>query len=140
MSTEENKNIMARTTEEIFNKGNLDVVDETHDKDFVGHTSSDEMKGPESVKQFASQYRNAFPDLKITNEDMIAEGDMVVSRQTVTGTHKGEFQGIAPTGKKITVTSILIVRIVNGKIVETWMNMDSLGFMQQLGIIPPPSK
>jgi steroid delta-isomerase-like uncharacterized protein len=131
---------MARTTEEIFNKGNLDVVDETHDKDYVGHTSSDETKGPESVKQFASQYRNAFPDLKITNEDMIAEGDMVVSRQTVTGTHKGEFQGIAPTGKKITVTSILIVRIVNGKIVETWMNMDSLGFMQQLGIIPPPSK
>ena len=140
MSTEENKNIMAGTTEEIFNKGTLDVVDETHDKDFVGHIPPDETKGPESVKQFASQYRNAFPDLKITNEDMIAEGDMVVSRQTVTGTHKGEFQGIAPTGKKVTVTSILIVRIVNDKVVESWMNMDSLGFMQQLGIIPPPSK
>jgi predicted ester cyclase len=69
-----------------------------------------------------------------------AEGDKVVSRQTAAGTHKGEFQGIAPTGKKGTVTAIVIGRIVNGKFVESWTNMNSLGLMQVLGVIPPSSK
>ena len=140
MSIEENKALMRRSTEEIFNNGNLDSADEIYSKNYIGHVPPDEIKGLEDMKQFVSQFRNAFPDLNMTIEDLIAEGDMVVSRQTAIGTHDGEFQGIAPTGKKGIVSAIIIGRIVNGKFVEAWTNMDSLGLMMQLGIIPPPSK
>ena len=83
---------------------------------------------------------NGFPDFQITIQDQIAEGDRVVSRWNATGTHKGEFQGIALTGKKVNITATTIVRISNGKIVEGWPNMDSLGMMVQLGVVPPPQK
>ncbi len=140
MSTEENKALIRRSFEEIFSKGNYDVADEIYEKDMVGHVPPNELKGPEGIKQFASLQRNAFPDFQITVQDQIAEGDRVASRWTATGTHKGEFQGIAPTGKKVNITATTIVRISNGKIVEGWSNMDALGMMVQLGVIPPPKK
>jgi len=79
---------------------------------------------------------NAFPDLHYTIEDMIAEGDKVVVRLTFSGTHRGEFMGVAPTNKRVTTTAIFIQRIVSGKLVEEWSNADLLGFFQQLGVIP----
>lgn len=82
--------------------------------------------------------RAAFPDLHVTVEDMVAEGDKVVARVTMSGTHKGEFMGIAPTGKQITVGIIEILRIAGGKVVEHWNVVDSLGMMQQLGAVPAP--
>ncbi len=85
-------------------------------------------------------WRAGFPDLHITIEDIIAEGDKVATRATARGTHKGEFMNIPPTGKQVTVTSIAIQQIAGGKVVEVWVNIDHLGMMQQLGAVPPPGE
>ncbi len=138
MSIEENKEINRRVVEELLNKGNIDLVDELYDENYIGHMPPDEIKGSEGQKQLFSGFLNGFPDLKITIQDQIAEGDMVSSRQTFTGTHKGEFQGIAPTGKKVEITVSVMGRFANGKFVESWVNMDALGMMVQLGVVPPP--
>jgi predicted ester cyclase len=92
---------------------------------------------PEGLKQFISLFRAGFPDLHFTIEDMIAAGDTVVVRQTYRGTHKGELMGISPTGKQVTITSIDIGRFTGGKLVEHWGATDSLGLLQQLGVVPP---
>jgi len=94
--------------------------------------------GTAGIKQFISIYRTAYPDTHFTVEDQVAEGDKVATRWTATGTHRGELMGIAPTGKRVTVTGIAITRVTNGKIVETWNNFDALGQLQQLGVIPVP--
>lgn len=137
--SEENKARTRRFYEEVWNKGNLAIVDELCATNFVNHNPGPgEAPGPEGLKQIATMIRTAFPDMHMTVDDMIAEGDKVVSRVTVNATHRGEFMGIPPTGKQITVTGIDIVRIVGGKAVERWGNYDDLGMMQQLGVIPPP--
>ena len=94
--------------------------------------------GPEGTKQLVTVYRNAFPDLRFTIDEQIAEGDKVVTRWTGYGTHKAELVGIPATGKSSTVTGIAIDRIVNGKIVESWGIFDQFGMLQQLGVIPMP--
>jgi len=94
------------------------------------------IRGLEPYKQFISMYFTAFPDLHLTIEDIIAEGDNVVVRQTFQGTHKGDLMGILPTGKQATATGISIFRVANGKAVEQRANYDDLGLMQQLGVIP----
>ena len=133
-TTEENKALARRAFEEVWNQGNLDVVDEIFSIDFVEHRSGPDIHGPEGVKQLATMYSIAFPDLKYTIEDQIAEGDKVVCRWTATGTHKGELMGIPPTGAQVTSTGIDIFRITDGQIVELWVNVDELGTMQQLGM------
>jgi steroid delta-isomerase-like uncharacterized protein len=135
MSTEKNKDLICRAFKEVYNQGNFDAVDEIYDKDFKSYTPPDMLKGPESVKQYASMLRSAFPDLNLTIEDQIAEGDKVVTRFSIAGTHKGEYMGIVPTNKFITGTGITIHRIANGKAVESWDNFDALGMMQQMGAI-----
>ena len=141
MSAEENKAIFRRYVEEVSNEGNLDLVDEifaryvSHQPD--GHT---EERGPEDVKRFIGEFHQAFPDFHSTIEDQIAEGDKVATRWTIRGTHQGEFRGIAPTGKQITVTGIGIFRFSEGKVVESWDNFDQLGMMQQLAAIPQPGQ
>ncbi len=141
MSTEENKKIVRRNYEEL-NKGNLAVIDELYADDYVGHiaTLPGPVRGREALKQVQGAYFAAFPDLHETPEDLIAEGDKVVIRETYRGTHKGDLQGLAPTGKQASFTSIDIYRIVGGKIVEQWVEWDALGFMQQLGAIPAPAQ
>jgi len=137
MSIEENKAIVQRAAEEVMSKKNLAVVDELFAADYVSHAAGgQEVRGPEGVKQFLSMYDSAFPDMRETIEDMVAEGDKVVARVTMTGTHQGEFMGMAATGKQVTVTGIAILRIVGGKVVEEWREDDRLGVMQQLGVIP----
>jgi steroid delta-isomerase-like uncharacterized protein len=137
MSTEENKALDRHVLEEVWHKGNLAVVDELADENVVNHIpQGPALKGPEAYKQFVLMYRSAFPDLRFTIDDQIAEGDKVVMRYTARGTHKGELMGIPPTGKQITVTGITIGHIVGGKYVESWANYDALGMMQQLGVIP----
>ena len=137
MSTEENKAIDRRFTEEVWNQGNLAVVDELMSADYDGHDPA-MPAGSEGLKQFVLMYRSAFPDVHLTIEDQIAEGDTVVSRWTARGTHKGELMGIPPTGKQVTVTGMNIERIANGKFVEGWSNYDTLGMLQQLGVVPAP--
>jgi steroid delta-isomerase-like uncharacterized protein len=138
MSTEENKALVQRFYEEVLNKGNLGVIDELLSADVVDNSvAPGTVSGIEGAKQMIGMYRAAFPDIDVTIEDLIAEGDKVVSRYTLRGTQKGSFMGIAPTGKKITLTGIAVDRIFGGKCVEHWENFDQLGMMQQLGVIPP---
>ena len=134
MSIEENKALARRYPEEVYNQGKLDVLDEIFDKNIVAHWGV-EMEGLQAIKEYISMNTNAFPDVKITIEDQIAEGDKVVMRHFFNATHKGEFKGIAPTGKSITVTGILIFKIANGKIIESWAQNDALGWMQQIGAV-----
>jgi steroid delta-isomerase-like uncharacterized protein len=138
MSTEENKAKQRRVWEDAFNKGDLSVANETIATNYVYHGPMGmEYKGPEGFKQVVTMFRTAFPDLHITVEDMVAEGDKVVSYYTMTGTHKGELMGIAPTDKKVKFSGIVIVRWVGGKEVEARGVGDMLSMMQQLGVIPP---
>jgi steroid delta-isomerase-like uncharacterized protein len=140
MSTEENKSLMRRAYEEVYNQRNLAVLDELCVADFVYHSASMTIEGLEAYKHFASLIFAAFPDGRFSIEDMIAEGDRVVVRHTFRGTHQGDFRGIAPTGKQVTTTAIVISRIANGKAIEAWYNGDDLGRMQQLGVVPAPGQ
>ena len=139
MSLEENKAIELRFFEEVVNKGNLAVIDEIVAANFV---QPDATPGTtpdrEGLKQFFAMAHSAFPDFHSTLEDMFAEGDKVVQRFTARGTHKGEWMGIASTGKQMTASGIAIHRITGGKIVEGWTSMDMLGVMVQLGVVPAP--
>ncbi len=136
--SEENKALARRSIEEIWNKGNLAAADELVAPNHVTHDPAipNPGRGPEATKQQASMYRTAFPDLQVTIDELIAEGDTVVTRWTVRGTHKGDLMGIAPTGKQVTITGINISRIAGGKAQEDWSNWDTIGMMQQLGVVP----
>jgi steroid delta-isomerase-like uncharacterized protein len=140
MSARENKAIARRADEELFDRGNLDVADELFALNFVYHdpASGEDWHGPESVKQCATMLRAAFPDLHYSVEDQIAEGDKVVTRYTASGTHQSELMEIAPTGNRVEITGISITRIEDGKIEEIWENYDTLGMMQQLGVVTLP--
>ena len=132
MSLEENKAIVRRFIE-AYNNRNLDVFDDLLAPDYFDHTSK---VGPEGLKQLMNMAFKAFPDFHETVEDIIAEGDKVWVLLTYTGTHTGEWLGLAPTGKKITCMAIDIYRIVNGKI--AWgrrVPTPDLGFFKQLGVI-----
>jgi predicted ester cyclase len=135
MSTEENKTLMRRGYEAL-NERNLAIFDELATPDFVFHNASMRIEGLEAFKQFFSMWILAFPDLHFTIHDIIAEGEAVVVRHTARGTHQGELMGIAPTGKQVTSTGIVICHVVNGKAVAEWMNADTLGILQQIGAIP----
>ena len=137
MSTEDNKALMHRFLEEVFNKRNLAAMDEFIAPDQVDHTLPAFLPTtPEGTKRAIGMYLKAFPDLHLTVEDMFAEGDKVVTRFTSRGTQKRAFMGIPPTGKQVTVSSIVIVRIAGDKIVEQWGLDDQMGMLQQLGVIP----
>ncbi len=137
MSAEENKALTRRGVEEVWNQKNLAIVDELGAPDYVSHNPAMTTHGLEQYKQLVTMYFSAFPDLHLTIEGQIAEGDKVVTRWTARGTHQGSFMGIPPTGKQTVVTGITIDRYVNGKATESWNNIDDLGLLQQLGVIPP---
>ena len=141
--SEENKAIARRALEEVWSgQGDLDAADELFASNFVGHdpASPEDISGPEGVKELASMFRNAFPDVQLSVEEQVAEGDMVVTRWIASGTHQGEMMGIAPTGKRVRVAGTSVERVVEGKIEETWDNYDALGMMQQIGAIPSPEE
>jgi predicted ester cyclase len=137
MSAEENKALARRVLEEMFNKGNLDVADELLAPNYVDHDPAmpEDIHGPEGFKQYVSGYRSAFSDLHLKFEDQIAEGDKVVTRWTGTGTHDGELSGIAPTGNRVTLPGMEIVRISGGKLVEGWEGYDTMNLMRQLDVM-----
>jgi steroid delta-isomerase-like uncharacterized protein len=131
----ENKAVLRRYAEEIWNKGNSAAIDRLIATNFMGHFPGfPETTGREGFKQLFTMIRTAFPDGRFTIEDMVAEGDKVVVRWTFRGTHKGDYGGIAPTGKKVTWTAISINRITDGKIEEMWGVADNLSMMQ-LGLV-----
>jgi C-1 hydroxylase len=131
MSLEENK-AKVRKVIEAINEQNLDFLDSLTAPDYFDHTH---QLNPEGVKQFMNMIFKAFPDWHETIEDIVAEGDKVWIRAKATGTHTGEYRGLAPTGKKITAMGVNIYRIVNGKFVEGWAVEDWLDFLQQLRVI-----
>jgi len=141
MSTENNKALIRRVYEEAINQGNLALLDELVSSGYELHDPNypQPVLGAEGLKQYLQTFRSAFPDLHFTIEDLMGEGDTVALRQTARSTHQGELFGIAPTGKQLTVTGMTCHRFVNGKLVESWVNYDSLGMLQQLGVIPAMS-
>ena len=135
MSTENNK-ALARRGFDALNERNWAGFYELIAPDMVLHEASKTSQGLEAYQQFVSMYYTAFPDLHISVEAIVAEGDRIVARYTGRGTHQGELMGIPPTGKPISVANILIARIANDRVVEQWLNTDVLGMLQQLGVVP----
>ena len=139
MAVEENKALVRREMAELFNHtGNLDAVEEIIAPDYVSYEpTSGQTRGIEGARQFAATFRQAFPDLENTIEDMVVEGDKVVVRFKARGTHDGETEAFGPaTGRRMEITGITIKRVSEGKIAEAWTNFDALSMMQQLGMIP----
>ena len=134
----ETKALARRFLEEAFNGGNLGVVDELVAPGFVNHDAAlpEPTIGIEAAKASIMGYREAFPDLRLTIEQQVAEGELVTTRWSARGTHKGDLMGMSATGKQATVTGITIDRIVDGRFVESWTNWDTFGLMQQLGVVP----
>jgi steroid delta-isomerase-like uncharacterized protein len=135
--TERNKAVVRRFIEEVQNKKNMDVFDELNAEDFVNLSAPPGMPADrEGGKIYLGGFLSAFPDSQVTVDDMIAEGDRVATKKTFTGTHTGEFMGLAPTGNRVTLQYVDILRLRDGRIIEHWLSMDQLSFMQQLGAIP----
>jgi len=143
MSTKEIKGLVRRLIEGL-NKGQaaaMAVIDELYATDSVVHSGiGGDIHGIKENKQSTSEFFNAFPDLHFTIDDMVAEGDKATTRWTCTGTQKGEFMGRPPTKKKVTIWGISIDRFAGGKAVEEWVRHDTLGLMQQLGLVPTLGK
>ena len=142
MSAEQNKALARQLVEEVLNKGNMSRADEIVAPNFVEHEElpPEIPPGREAPKLMFTMLRSAFPDFKATLKHLIAEGDTVVLHMTWTGTQKGEFMGVPPTGKSISIDVIDIIRIAGGKFVEHWGVMDQMAMMQQLGAIPAPGQ
>ena len=141
MSPEDNKALVRRFVDEVQSKGNTDLIDEICSPEFVNHSAPQGLRADlEGIKILTTMFKGAFPDSYFTVEDMIAEGDKVVTRKTFHGTHEGEFMGIPPSGRPVNVSLIDVVRISDGRVVEHWSVGDNLGMMQQLGVIPQPGE
>ncbi len=143
MSTlqEQNKAVIRRLNKEVWNEGNVAVLDEVFAADFVDHTAPPgSTPGREGIKQLFTMFSAAFSDASATMNDLIAEGDKVAWRWTFRGTHIGPFMGIPATGKTITLTGITIDRFADGMIVERWNQADFMGLMQQLGMMSAPQE
>jgi len=137
MSTETNKAVVARYFNELMNTGKLATIDEIAAPDFAFHitTLPEPIRGPEGLRQFTTGLRTAFPDIRFTIVQTVAEGDKVAARWTLTGTQKGEFLGFPASGNKVSDHGIDIFHLRDGKIVEMWVNEDSMGLLKQMGVI-----
>jgi predicted ester cyclase len=141
MSAQENKVLFQRTYEELLNRGDLDVADELVAPEFINHEAPPGRdRGPESMRGLATMLRTAFPDLRFEIEELVAEGDTVAGRLTMSGTHEGPLMGTPPTGRSVRQDHMHFVRFRDGKAVEHWGVRDDLGMMQQLGVIPAPGQ
>jgi predicted ester cyclase len=144
--SQKNKAIIRRSIDKIFNQGNLALADELYDPHYIFHeANSPDLHGPEGLKELVTIMRTAFPDMKTTIDNMIAEENQVVTHFRFTGTHQGPFYGtnlsgdqliLSPTGKQIATESVLISRFADGKIIEDWEIYDALGMRRQLGDVP----
>jgi steroid delta-isomerase-like uncharacterized protein len=133
--SETNKAALRRFYEEVFNQGDLDVLDELTTADFLDHDPGNPTHDRDGVKRVAAAIRAAFPDVHFTADDVLADGEKVVGRFTMRGTHRGEFLGVPATGSPVTVTGMDIVRFSHGRAVEHWHEWSGLGLMRQLGVM-----
>ncbi len=140
MAIEENKALLRRWVE-FWNTGDAEGVGALVAPGYVRHDpNGPEVRGPEGERRPVATYLAAFPDLHFTIEDLVAEGDTVVARFTVRGTHRGELLGIAPTGTRVALAAMELYRLADGKVAEQWVMMDALGLLQQLGAVPAPGQ
>ncbi len=140
MSTEENKAILQRAAENFNNKADRSAYFDLYDANAVLHGYQGVEPGLESIKQYYNALWVAFPDCQLTLEDVIAEGEKAACRFVMHGTHQGKWRGVPPTGKQVTWTGIAMLRFRGGKCVERWSQADSLGLLQQLGVVPAPGQ
>jgi steroid delta-isomerase-like uncharacterized protein len=140
MSAEENKALVRRFVEEFWNEGSTATADELMAVDAEIHMPTGEIVSLDELKSFAGAWRESFPDWHSTFEELIAEGERVAERCTGRGTHRGELQGIPPTGKRVEAPGSVFYHIVGGKIVEFRGQLDMMSLMQQLGVIPSPQQ
>ena len=136
MSTERNKAIVHETTERLFNQGDLSAVDELITADAVDHCEPPGTDCREHFRRVVTMLRSAFPDLHMEIRDIVAEGDSVSVRLTMTGTHRGPFMGISPAGKHFQIEQMRIMRFRDGQMTDSWAVIDWLGWRQQLGAMP----
>ena len=139
MPENETRAVVRRIQEEVLKQGRLDLIDELFSADVVDHSNLPGFSpGREGIRQMIAMYRGVFDNAQVNIESVVAEGDEVVSRCTISGTHVGEYLGIAPTGKHITITVLGVDRVVDGKVVEHWEHFDPLVLMQLIGRLPSP--
>lgn len=140
MDQETSRALVSRIASDIWNRGDLDVVDDVMAPDarYHGPHMPDGEGDRESWRRAIAMYRSAFPDSHVVFEEMICSGDTVIGRWSATGTHLGELPGMAPTGQRIAIGGITIYRLADGKIVEAWEQLDLLGMWQQLGVVSLP--
>ena len=137
--SEENKDLAQRSWEMLVNEQNPDAIDELYTPNFVWHEPDQDIQGSEEARQFLNTHLSAFPDMHVSVEEVIAEGEKVVTRWTIRGTHQGELEEFGPpTGRQIEIKGITIHRIEDGKIAEEWERYDNLSIMQQLGLASEP--
>jgi steroid delta-isomerase-like uncharacterized protein len=141
MMTTDNKELIRRWFDEVWNKGRAEAIQELFAPDGVAHgltgAGGEPLRGPENFKPFFRTFKDAFPDIEVVVEDTIAEGDLVAARCTVRGRHHGDTLGFAATKRPVEFTGICITRWRDGQIVEAWNNFDFMAMFQQLGVVPP---
>lgn len=136
MSAEENKAVIRRAYEELWNERNVEVVDELVTEDFLNHAAPpDRQRGRQGLKDVVRMFEGAFPDFRYEVEDVICEGEKVAVRDVFRGTHQGNFMGIPATGNRVTMEAIHIYRLREGKLAEHWVARDDLGMLRQLGVV-----
>jgi steroid delta-isomerase-like uncharacterized protein len=142
MSAEESTKAIMRRFWNVWEQGNIDLLEELLAPEYINHTlaTPDLPPGPEGVKEVVSMFRSAMPDLRVVIEDMIAEGDKVATRYALEGTHRGELFGVPPTAKHLSIKSMTVERVSEGKIVEHWRVTDELDMMRQLGVFGAPGE
>jgi steroid delta-isomerase-like uncharacterized protein len=138
--SQQNEDVVRRVFEEAWNRGTLAVVDDCLASSYTQEGPLDSVRGREGEKAMITKYRNAFPDCTIQIDEMFSAGDRVVARFTYSGTHRGDFEGIAPTGRSVQGKGIDVLHMVNGQIAKSFTQWDALGLMQQLGVITLPGK
>jgi steroid delta-isomerase-like uncharacterized protein len=137
MTVQENMTTSRRFFEQVCTAGNLDTIDDLVMEDAVHRDrDAEEYHGPAGVREWISGYRSAFPDLRVSVEEQVAQGDSVATRWTTEGTHRGELWGIPPTGKRFTITGVTLDCFVDGRIAESKESWDALGMLRQLGVLP----
>jgi steroid delta-isomerase-like uncharacterized protein len=136
MSAEDHKALVLRFYEEVWNRGNVDVAFEVFAEDYARHDlrPTQAIPGPEGQRTIAADFRRAFPDLRMTVDLILAEGDLVAARWTTSGTHTGPWAGVEPTGRPMSFSGVNVFRFAGGKVVELWNHRDDLGLLQQLGV------
>jgi steroid delta-isomerase-like uncharacterized protein len=146
MPPESNKQIVRRFIDELWNGRRLEIADDLFAGDCVTHQlrsgqpSSTAPRSPQHMKEHVAGWLTAIPDLQMTVEHMLAEGDLVFTSTILQGTHLGAWAGVPPTGKQVSIRSMVVHRIVEGKIREDWVLVETLGFLQQLGVAPPTAE